>query len=219
VIVTFGVVIAAVALLGHGRTAPTSPATTPVDRYRLTGKGIGTITFGQGPKTVAAGLERLLGRPATAGATSRIGYVRGICGFDHEIFWTGLAARPSGGNSDGLTLYFKRSRFVGYSYGPPYGGPQAPAVRSGPMLSTTTGLGLAQPLERGQQLYGRAFVVTSQAQGTPPSKQLERLPFWELHTASGRLYGFIDSPGGPASTHQRTIGSISAGAIPNTPCH
>ena len=64
--------------------------------------------------------------------------MRSICGFDHEIDWTGLAARSNGANSDGLTVYFKRSRFVGYSYGPPYGGPQAPVVRHGPMLSTVS---------------------------------------------------------------------------------
>jgi hypothetical protein len=212
------VAIAAVALLGHGRPAASSPATRPVDRYRLTPIGIGPITFGQGPNTVAAGLERLLGRPASAGTASRIGLVPSICGFDHEIVWTGLAARSNGAHSDGLTLYFKRSRFVGYAYGPPYGGPQAPVVRHGPMLSTTNGLGLDDALVRGRQVYGRSFLVTSQAQGTPPSKQLMRLPFWEVRTDRGRLYGFVDRRGGPDSTRQRTIGSISAGAIPNTPC-
>ncbi len=195
-----------------------SSAERLVDRYRLTGFGIGTITFGQGPKTVAAGLDRLLGRRAIAGAVSSIGYVRSGCGFDHEIFWAGLAARSNGSNSDGLTVYFKRSRFVGYSYGPPYGGPLAPAVRHGPMLSTTKGLGLDEALARGRRLYGRAFVVTTQAQGAPPKPRLERLPAWEVRTASGRIYGFIDSPGGPILRYQRTIGSISAGANPNTPC-
>ena len=87
------------------------------------------------------------------------------------------------------------------------------------MLSTTKGLGLGGAPARGGQLYGQAFVVTSQPQGTPPSKRLERLPAWTASTASGRIYGFIDSPGGPDSTQQRTIGSISAGATPNTPCH
>jgi hypothetical protein len=165
VVVALGVVIAvavlAIALLAHKRTAATSPAGIPaVDRYRLTGHGIGDIAFGDRPAAVAAGLERLLGRPATASATSRIGYVRSICGFDHEIDWSGLAARPNGSNSDGLTVYFKHSRFVGYSYGPPYGGPHAPAVRREPMLHTAGGLGLDDKLTRGRQLDGRAFIAT-----------------------------------------------------------
>jgi hypothetical protein len=62
------------------------------------------------------------------------------CGFD-EIFWAGLAETPNGSKSAGLTVYFKRMRFVGYAYGPPYGGPNAPAVRDGLMLSTAAGSG------------------------------------------------------------------------------
>jgi dCTP deaminase len=184
-------------------------------RYRLEGDGIGNLRFSQGPERVARGLERLFGSPSSATGASSIGYFRiAGCGFDHEIIWTGLAERSSGSNSAGLTLYFKRSRFVGYSYGPPYGGPLAPTVRSGPILSTTRGIGLDEPLGRGRRLYGRAFVVTSQALGTPPDPRLERLPAWEVRTARGRIDGFIDAPGGPLSTNRRTIGSISAGAYP-----
>lgn len=203
VIVALGIAILALAVLGHRRIAATSPATRLADRYRLSGVGIGEITFGQGPQAVAAGLERLLGRPASAGTAGSIGYVRSICGFDHEIDWT-LAASPKA-RSDELTVYFKPSRFVGYSYGA-YAGPQAPVVRHGPMLSTTEGLGLDDTLARGRQLYGLAFIVTTQAQGTPPSKRLQRLPAWEAQTANGRIYGFIDSPGGPHTTQRRTIG-------------
>ena len=198
--------------------ADTSPAARLADRYHLNGDGIGNIRFGQAPELVAAALEPVFGRPARASAASRIGYVPSICGFDHQIEWTSLAARPNGSHSDGLTVYFKHSRFVGYSYGPPYGGPYAPVVRKGVMLATSKGLGLDESLARGRRLYGRAFVVTNQAQGTPPSQRLERLPTWDVQTASGRIYAFIDSPGGPLSTYQRTIGSISAGVIPNTPC-
>jgi hypothetical protein len=185
---------------------------------RLAGDGIGGLRFGQTPRTVAAGLERLFGRPASASGASRIGYVRSICGFDHEIVWTGLAAKSNGSNSDGLTVYFKRSRLVGYAYGPPYGGPRAPAVRSGPMPSTTRGLGLDQSLAFARRLYGRAFVVMSQPQGTPPSKRLVRLPAWYVHTPRGQIYGFVESPGDPQSTRQSAIASISAGGIPHTPC-
>jgi hypothetical protein len=188
-------------------------------RGLLGGDGIGNITFGQVPDRVTSGLERLLGRPASASqGEPRNPLVRSICGFDHEIDWTGLAARSNGANSDGLIAYFKHSRFVGYSYGPPYGGPHTPAGRHGLMLSTSHGLGLDEALARGRRLYQQSFVVTEQPQGTPPNPRLERLPAWEARTASGRIYGFVDSPGGPQSTSKRVIGSISAGATPNTPC-
>ena len=186
-------------------------------RRVLGATGIANITFGQPPTKVAAGLERLLGRPATASARSDIGEIRFGCGFD-EIFWVGLAAKSNGANSDGLTVYLKHSRFVGYSYGPPYGGPHAPAVRHGLMFATSKGLGLDETLARAQRLYGREFVVTSAPQGTPPDPRLERLPVWASRLGSGRIYGYVDSPRGPRSTYRRSIGSISAGAIPNTPC-
>jgi hypothetical protein len=184
----------------------------------LGGEGIGDIRFGQTPGRIAARLERLFGRPASASAASNIGYTRGICGFDHQIVWAGLATTPNSGPSVGLTVYFKRSRFVGYSYGPPYGGPVASSVRQGPMLSTGKGLGIGDTLSRGRRLYGPAFAVTSQPQGTPPDPRLEQLPAWEARTASGWIYGFVDATGGPGSTSGRVIGSISAGGIPVTPC-
>jgi hypothetical protein len=189
------------------------------DQHLLSGTGIGNITFGRAPETVAAGLRRLFGRPSSASAASSIGYFRSVgCGLDHQIIWAGLAARSNGSNSVGLTVYFKRSRFVGYAYGPPYGGPWAPVVRHGLMLSTTNGLGLDETVARGRMLYRRALVVTTQPQGTPPNPRLERLPAWVAHTTGGRIYGFIDSPSGTLSSSKLTIGSISAGAIPNTPC-
>jgi hypothetical protein len=217
------IVLAAGSIAGYafGRlsSTPKRAGNAYVDRYRLAGDGIGNLRFGQMPKIVATGLEGLFGRPSSASAASTSGYFRSIgCGLDHEIVWAGLAARSNGSNSDGLTVYFKRSRFVGYSYGPPFGGPRAPAVRSGPMLSTTGGLGLDESPARARRLYGRAFSLTSQPQGTPLSKRLDRLPAWNARTASGRIYGFMESPGGPQSTHHRAIGSISAGGIANTPC-
>jgi hypothetical protein len=210
--VTWGV---AAAVLAAALTAGCMSSSQRVARV-LRGTGIATVTFGQSPTFVVAGIARYFGRPssASASAASRIGLFRAGCGFG-EIIWAGLAARSSGSNSDGLTVYFRRSRFVGYSYGPPYGGPRAPAIRHGLMLSTSKGLGLDEALARGRRLYGRAFTVTSQAEGTPPNPRLVRLPLWEVRTASGRIYGYIDSPGGPLSSSDRTIGSISAGAVPN----
>lgn len=184
----------------------------------LRATGIANITFGHSPAFVAAGVARFFGRPASADSASSIGYFRWGCGFD-EIIWAGLAATPNHGNSVGLTTYFQHSQFVGYSYGPPYGGPRAPAVRHGLMLATTNGLGLGDALACAQRLYGRAFVRFAQAEGTPPDPRLERLPAWKVHTSGGRLSGALDSPNGPNDApSRRTIGSINAGAVPNTPC-
>ena len=77
--------------------------------------------------------------PCNHQRSSRIGYTHFGCGFD-QIFWVSLPAKSTGSNSVGLTAYFKHSRFVGYSYGPPYGGPRTPAVRHGIMLVTSQGL-------------------------------------------------------------------------------
>jgi hypothetical protein len=225
VIVTLCIVVLAVLLLGHRRPVRHSPAVGSaglVDRYRLDGDGIGPIKFGQTPDRVVAGLERLLGQPEGASTGQRPnGLLRGICGFDHEVDWVGLAQRATASpytHSAGLTVYFKRARFVGYSYGPPWGDRITPLVRHGVMLSTSAGLGLDESLARGQRLYGQAFIVTSQQQGTPPNPRLERLPAWRVSTTTGRVYGSIGSSRGLNSTDKRTIGSISAGLVPNTPC-
>ena len=86
------------------------------------------------------------------------------------------------------------------------------------MLSTVNGLGLDEPLTRARRLYGSTFVTTNHQQGSPPDPKLERLPAWQAETASGLLYGTIDSPPQSGLRGPQTIGSISAGAIPNTPC-
>ena len=99
-----------------------------------------------------------------------------------------------GTNSVGLTVYFKHRRFVGYSYGPPWGDGNTPLVRQGVMLLTSRGLGLDELVARAQQLYGRAFVVTTEPQGTPPNPRLQRLPAWHVSTPRGALYAGIDSP-------------------------
>jgi hypothetical protein len=222
VAVALGIAVAAVALLGHRRTVTGSPATGLAHRYPLDGDGIGTIRFGDSPDRVVAGLKPLLGLPEGARTAQRPnGLVRSICGFDYEIDWVGLPQRATASrytHSAGLTIYFRHSRFAGYSYGPPWGDRNAPLVRHGVMLSTSTGLGLDEPVARGRQLYGPVFVITSQPQGRPPNPKLERLPAWHVRTTTGLIYGYIDSPKGPTSTLKRTIGTISAGSIPNTPC-
>jgi hypothetical protein len=224
VILTVAIAALAIALLGHRRTGPgSSPAAGLASRYGLDGDGIGDIRFGQTPATVVAGLTRLLGAPEGASTGQRPdGLLRSICGFDYEVDWVGLAESDAGlygTNSVGLTVYFKRRRFVGYSYGPPWGDSNTPLVRQGVMLFTSRGLGLDERVARAQQLYGRAFVLTTQPQGTPPNPRLQRLSVWHLTTPTGGLYGGIDSPAESRSDNERTIGSISAGSVPNTTCH
>ena len=181
----------------------------------LRGDGIGNIQFGQTPTAAVHGVQRLLGLglPAQATAAAPIGYTHFGCGF-YQVYWTGLAATPTHLlRSTGLTLWFKRSRFAGYTYGSPAGYGTSPVITRGPRFSTAEGLGLREPVDRARQLYGNDFVVRTVPQGTPPNPRLERVPAWEVQTASGRIYGFLENPAGT------TIGTIDAGATPNTPCH
>jgi hypothetical protein len=223
---------------GHAGTS-----VRPASRVRrsedvLDGNGIAKVTFGQTSTIVTAELERLFGRPASASTASAAGYVRSICGFDHEIDWVGLHVRPSGRQRlfrAALIVYFKRSHFVGYAYQDdqyispgapgsetnfPLTSPAATQVLHGPRLTLATAQGLApgDPLARARRLYGRAFTETTQPQGTPPNRRLDRLPAWRADSASGRIQGAIYTTSGFYSSPQRSIGSIDAGAIPNTPC-
>lgn len=180
----------------------------------LRGDGIGNIEFGQAPSAAVHSVRRLLGlgRPTQATAVPPIGYTHFGCGFD-QVYWTGLAATPTRIlHSTGLTLWFKRSRFAGYTYGSPAGGSTTPVITHGPRFSTAEGLGPRDPVSRARSLYGKAFVITSVPQGTPPNPRLPREPAWEVQTASGRIYGALENPAGTI------IGTIDAGATPNTPC-
>ena len=222
VAVALAVIVGAVALVRGRPTAGSASAPAGAAAYPLRGDGIGGTRFGDSPADVVAALRPLLGSPEGAGTGQRPGgLLRGICAFDYEIDWVGLAeprAAVRYTHSVGLTLYFRRSRFVGYAYGPPWGDLATPLVTRGAMLATATGLRLYSPLSRARRLYGAAFVLTTRPQGTPPKPRLERLPAWSARTPTGTIYGYIDSPGGPTSSRDRTIGTISAGSIPNTPC-
>ena len=222
VVVAVGVAALALTLVKRQPAAPVLPVTRPANAAMvLGGDGIGNIRFGRAPAAAVHRVERLLGlgRPTQASATSSIGFTHFGCGF-YQVYWTGLAATPTRVlHSTGLTLWFKRSRFAGYTYGSPSGGPTTPVVRNGPRFSTAAGLGLREPLSRARYLYGNDFVITSTPQGTPPNPRLPSLPSWKLQTVSGRIYGAIDTPARPPSAAGGTIGSINAGTVPNTPCH
>jgi hypothetical protein len=237
VIVVVVVAGAAIVLLSHAtKTAPSvTPSTPSQSRRLLAGDGIGDIKFGQSPAAVLAGLRPLFGRPASA--HDHIALVPSICGFDHEIDWDGLDIKADGRRFAALLhVYFKHSRFAGYDYFDGYelgnvravgGGnrlplndPQARQVLRGPrlMLTTTLGLTVGDPIARARQLYGPAFTTFSRPQGTRPNLHTQRLPAWKARTPSGLISGGVASPTPSSDSHGATIGSINAGAIPNTPC-
>ena len=237
VIIVLVVAGAAIVLLSRAANIgpAASPSSPPRTRQLLAGDGIGDIRFGQTPAAVVGRLERLFGRPGSAHAHTVL--VPSICGFDHEIDWDGLDIKPDGRRFDALLhVYFKHARFAGYSYfdgyeiggvGAPSEGnrlplndPHARQVLRGPrlMLATTLGLTVGNTTARAKQLYGPAFTRFSQAQGTRPYLHLERLPAWKVHTQAGQISEVsLTSTTSPA-TRGATIGSINAGAIPNTPC-
>jgi hypothetical protein len=211
--------LSALVLMSCGGTQPrqdpqaATHATRPVAsadvRRLLEGNGIGSLKFGQTRSTVIAELERLLGPPHET--------ISGICGFARSTDWIGLNIRSHDVPSSELNLSFKHSRLVGYSY---YTNAEGPARQPhGVLLATTRGLTLDDTVAGARHLYGRAFVETSVAQGTPPSAKLPRLPVGEVSTANGTIFAGIQGSG----RHDRvspdsTVVSISAGAGPNTPC-
>lgn len=218
-LVAVGVAGLAIMLGGHGRsTGQARPPATPLaDMRLLDGDGLGTVKFGRSPTAVAAGLRPMLGAPLGATRATPTGLVRSICQFDGQIEWRRPIAIADGRSIfDHLFVYFKRSRFVGYSYDEdwtPYGPKPALPSHHRALLTTPRGLTLNQTGVRARRLYGRAFVQNTKSQGDPPVAELPRLPAWRARTASGALFGWL-------STRLRvTVGSINAGAVPNTPCH
>lgn len=195
----------------------------------LAGDGIAGVKFGWSPAVVAASLGRRFGPPVGADQIAH-GYIRAGCGFYWEV-WDGLGASSDGRRFVAhLTAWFKRARFVGYSYGPNNFQTKL-STWSGyathPMtLTTSTGLAVGDPLARGQRLYGQAFAVTTHPQGTPPDPRLIRLPVWEASTPSGPIEGGIGITDLAHRAHgtskwtisHRSIVGIGAGVAPNTPC-
>lgn len=195
----------------------------------LEADGIASVKFGQPPDAVAARLGRLFGPPVGA-KQNPDGYRPEGCGFYWQE-WRGLGAASNGRLFVvELAVQFKNSRFVGYTYGPNNFQTELNTwsqYASHPMmLATAKRLAVGDPLARGRRLYGRTFVVTTRAQGTPPNPRLERLPVWEASTSSGRIEGGIGSTrlvaraDGTAvwTSSQRSIFGIGAGAGPDTPC-
>jgi hypothetical protein len=196
--------------------APVAGARALADRFPLTAGGIGPAAFGQRIAVVVRRIETVFGVPDAATPKDPLGFQGGLfCGY-RIVVWTGLAARPAGANTDGLTLYARRGRFAGYAYGPPYGDRMVTPVRHGAMLVSDRGLGLDEPLSRAAGLYGAAFAATAITQGTPPRPDLPLLPGWVADTPDGVMFGYAATARGDRG--RMTVGSISAGTVPNTPC-
>lgn len=174
-------------------SSPTRPiligAPTKI-RDTLDADGIAGVRFGSPAAAVISGLRPLLGPPTT--------YRRGgSCGLDRTIGWSGADhAFP-------LTLYLKRSRFLGYQYGQPY---QATLPRGhiGLALATTRGLAIGDTLARGQQLYGRAFKITTAQGGT-----------WNARTVRGGIVGYVllNPTSGHIISSKSIVATIDAGDV------
>jgi hypothetical protein len=131
-----------------------APSARPLVRDVLDGDGIGQARFGQPPGTVESELDALLGQP------TKPYYPASACNIDHAIEWPALI------------VFFFRSQFAGYTYGPP-------RVAGRPVLATVRGLRVGDTLSYGQRLYGQAFHMAVEQGGV-----------WSAATAHGQIDGF-----------------------------
>ena len=141
----------------------------------LAGDGVASVRFGESTSAAIAGLDRLLGHPPKGPVSET-----GNCNIDAAQQWSGL------------TGFFNKGEFVGYSTG------ERLTQRN---IEAATGLRVGDTVARAQRIYGSAF-QTSLAQGGS----------WSVPTRSGKLIGYLsaepDQPG-PVPT----ITSIEAGSV------
>ena len=145
----------------------------------LAGDGVASVRFGESASSAIADLDRLLGNPPEGPVSEA-----GNCTIDTAEQWSGL------------TVFFDKDEFVGYST----------LAANGERLTrgnmeAAKGLRVGDTLAQAQQLYGSAF-QTSLAQGGS----------WSVPTAAGKLIGYLSAEPnqpGPAPT----ITSIEAGSV------
>jgi hypothetical protein len=208
VAVIAAVVVFAVALVGHGHAQPAkplrpaSPATPhhPAHAVRdvLAGNRIGSVKFGQSRAAVIAALTPLLG-PTSSGYAR----VQPECGVDHTITWPDWAVVSAHGAHYAfdplLTVFFNRSRFVGYQYGE-FGTKAAPRAPSrGTVLATTRGLNIGDTLARGRELHGSTFRLSSAQGGV-----------WKTRRLRGYAWG---TPSYGDASPQSVVATIDAGDV------
>jgi len=145
----------------------------------LAGDGVASVRFGESTASAIAGLDHVLGRPSKGPVNEA-----GDCTIDAAEQWSGL------------TGFFDRGEFVGYS---------TLAVNGERLIrgNIETGLGLrvGDTIARAQQIYGSEF-RTSLAQGGS----------WSVTTPDGKFLGYLTGePNQPGPTP--TIMSIAAGSV------
>ena len=143
-------------------------------KYVLSGIGIAGARLGAAQTEAVSQLRRLLGKPQGHFVPN---FVCG--GADIAIHW------------QDLTTFFRRGRFVAYSYW------EQVLPTSWPLLATARGLTIGETPAYASRLYGRAFRTSRALGGT-----------WSLATTHGVLDGFTyGAEAGP----RNTITTIEAG--------
>lgn len=173
--VCVGSFVAAEVAAGTSTHPPQAYAATAV-REILRGDGINQVTFGE---AASEGIARLQGVIAVK-PTNRY-YSLHTCDVDHGSKWPGFIA------------FFRRGRFVGYTYS------GAKLSRGEQRLATEKDLRVGDSLSRGTRLYGHAFSMSSVQGGA-----------WSVNTSQGRLFGFAS--GLPIGAHS-TVLTIEAGNV------
>jgi hypothetical protein len=145
----------------------------------LAGDGVGSVRFGESTSSAIAGLDQVLGHPSKGPINEA-----GNCTIDVAEQWSGL------------TGFFDRGEFVGYST----------LAANGERLiqgNMETGMGLrvGDTIAQARQIYGSEF-QTSLAQGGS----------WSVSTPAGKFLGYLTGePNRPGPTP--TIMSIEAGSV------
>jgi hypothetical protein len=182
----------------HGRVSPLTRGRRihPI----LSGSDLAGTSFGAPRSHVMRLLSLVLGRP------QRVQRVAEGCGVDETLTWPLVISAATGRpvDSEQLTVFLDRDRFVGYQYGSATLAPRG----SGHLrlrATTTRGLALGDRLGGWQHFYGSAFHIRSAQGGT-----------WKVRTATGTLRGYAYRPTTPGGVSPRSlVASIDAG---NTGC-
>jgi hypothetical protein len=145
----------------------------------LAGDGVASVRFGESASSAVAGLDQLLGHPSKGPVNEA-----GNCTIDAAEQWSGL------------TGFFDRGEFVGYSTLAANG---EHLVRGN--METGMGLRVGDTIAQAQRIYGSEF-QTSLAQGGS----------WSVITPDGKFLGYLSGePNRPGPT--ATIMSIEAGSV------
>ena len=172
---------------GTGASSGNTPGApgTAAGHFTFRGNGIGGATFGQPQAIAIAGLDKVLGPPATP----RPAADAGNCTVDAYLTW------PT------MTAYFFRGRFVGYNSASLLAARGSGAPNVIPGASTAAGLRIGDDIAQTRRIYGSAFVVLFSQGGS-----------WRVTTSTGILDGYLTAvPDRPTPPVPR-IADVSAGS-------